>query len=151
MLGNGKYPQKITVTGEDGKRYGDVVTLWDNETSSLLIQINHASAEVLTVEVDWSTSFVATTPEYIIGELSVSTNSDNQDAQFLFEDYGTATRSFRYCEFNGTLTYKIDRSAYAGAYADLEVFYNYIIEVSNDNGRPGPRRMITGMLVQNTD
>ena len=133
LLGNGKYPQKITVTGEDGKRYGDVVTLWDNETSSLLIQINHASAEVLTVEVDWSTSFVETTPEYIIGELSVSTNSDNQDAQFLFEDYGTATRSFRYCEFNGTLTYKIDRSAYAGAYADLEVFYNYIIEVSNDN------------------
>ena len=115
LLGNGKYPQTVSVTKANGQRFGDVVALWDNETSSLLVQIDHDSTDVLTVEVTWGNTPVETTADYTIEALSVKTTVDNADAEFLFEDHGTAAKTFRYCEYDGTMTYKVDREKYDNA------------------------------------
>ena len=132
LLGNGKYPQKITVT-KDGQRYGDVVTLWDKDTNSLLVQINHDSVDVMTVEVEWGDTPVESTPEYTLVTLDMNTNEKNEDAEFLYDDHGTTTRAYRYCKYDGTLTYRFDREKYTDAFVTMDVFFNYVVEVSNDN------------------
>lgn len=133
LLGNGKYPQNVMVTDANGQRYGAAIALWDNDTDSLLVQIDHNSVDVLTVEVIWGDTPVQTTPDYTLQTVTVKTNETDEDAEFLFEDRGTATKAFRHCEYDGTLTYRVDLGKYDSAYVTMDIFYNYVVEVSNDN------------------
>ncbi len=132
ILGNGRYPQSITAT-VDGERYGDFAAMWDNETASLLIKAEHTPTQNITFTITWSDDEVDTTEPYRRAEFEVATSQSNDDAPFVYLDEANATRSLKRCEYDSQLIYRFDLNEYPDAFLELDVFYNYKIEVSADN------------------
>lgn len=132
LLGNGRYPKSVTASVGD-KRYGDFVSMWDNETASLLIQTTHTPTEQVTFTITWSDEQVETTEPYYRATYNVKTNVNNEDAPYIVHDSAEASRSIKRCEYGSELIYQFDTNEYPDAFVDLTVFYNYKIDVSTDN------------------
>lgn len=132
LLGNGRYPQSI-VADVNGERFGNFTALWDNDTASLLIKTNHVPSEPVTYTITWGDEKVETTEPYERAETTYAIHQSNYDEAFIVEDSATATRTMKRCEYDGELVYCFDLNEYPDLFVELEVFYNYKIEVSTDN------------------
>ena len=132
LLGNGKYPQKIEAT-VDGNRVGYLVSLWDNETSSLLIRIPHEAPDKVDITVTWGTTAVADTEDYRWQAASYATGSKNSDEDYLLRCTGKTVTSYRQSEYDTEIVYQFDMDTLGNAFLDFNVFGNYLIQVSTDD------------------
>lgn len=132
LLGNGKYPESVTAT-VNGNRIGNLVWTWDNATSSLLIKVPHTADETVEITVEWGDARVEDTPDYEWATSTYVTSSRDADADFIYRNTSTARVAFRQSEYDTELVYRFDLSELGEAYFDLEVFGNYLIQVSTDD------------------
>jgi hypothetical protein len=125
----GTYPVSVTAT-RDGKSI-NVYRMWDNETSSLLVQVDLTPENAL-ITVTWGKTPVADDPEYEFGYLTVKTNSDNDDKDYLILNTAGVNSGLRFCDKEGQLIYKFDLSNYPEATLTFNIVQNYILEYSLD-------------------
>lgn len=125
----GIYPMSVSAK-RDGNEVA-VYRIWDNDTSSLLVQVDLAP-EPVEIAVKWGKDPVPDDPEYEFGYLTVKTNSSNEDKDFLIFNTAGANSSLRFCDLDGRLIYKFDLEKYPEADITLNVFQNYILEYSLD-------------------
>ena len=133
ILGNGKTPQQISVTA-GGKEYHEYYSQWDNASGSLLLGIDGEASTVLTVTVTWGTTAVPDGQKMKYEETTVLTNNSNADAAYLVSNTAFANDSIRYCDLNGQLVYKFDLADRRDFMVVMDIFSNYLIEVSDHNG-----------------
>lgn len=133
LLGNGKYPQQVSVT-KNNQPYYEFYSQWDNETNSLLLGIDGEGNTPLTVTVTWGTASVADGQKMKYEETTVLTNNSNQDAAYLVSNTAYANDSIRYCDLTGQLVYKFDLADHRDFTVIYDIFSNYIVEVSDHNG-----------------
>ena len=127
----GMYPQDIAAT-LDGRKV-PAYYRWDNETSSLLVQVL-GSVNPTTVEIKWGSKECPSDTEIIFKDINVETNNKNLDSEFLLKNAAEAHEYYRYCDLDSYLIYKIDLQKYPDAVVTLDLFQNYLIEVSG-NGK----------------
>ena len=132
LLGNGKYPQSITAT-VNGNRIGDLVSLWDNATGSLLIKVPHTAGETVEITVQWGDTRIEDTPDYEWKTTAYITGSRDADADFILRNTAKALTSYRQSIYDAELVYEFDFNQLGDAYISLEVFGNYLIQVSTDD------------------
>ena len=130
---DGLYPQSVTAISADGKELA-VVSVWDGDTDSLLVQIQ-GSTDGATVTVVWGDEAVEDTPAFVLEELTVKTNEENLDAALLHHNTGSANASFRYADATSRIVYKIDLTKFRNATVSMEVLQNYLVSYSTDNKR----------------
>ena len=133
LLGNGKYPQQVSVT-KGSQAYHEFYSQWDNETNSLLLGIDGEGNTPLTVTVTWGTTPVADGQKMRYEETTVLTNSSNQDAAYLVSNTAYANDSIRYCDLTGQLVYKFDLADHDDFAVIFDIYSNYLVEVSDHNG-----------------
>ncbi len=131
LLGNGRYPKTILLTC-GGERYSQYTAMWNNATSSLLIQTNHTSTEPVSIRVEWGDEPVEDTVPYEWTAAKYPANSQGLDADFLLRDTATATRTMRRTA-DGELVYRFDLSQMRDAYLSFTVGANYWLEISIDD------------------
>lgn len=132
LLGNGKYPQSITAT-VNGNRVGNIVTRWDNASNSLLVRVLHDAAQTVEITVNWGDTAVADTPDYEWKSTSYITGSRNGDAEYLLRTDAKTISSYRQSTYASETVYSFDLDRLGDIYLGLEVFGNYLIEVSSDD------------------
>ena len=133
LLGNGKYPQEIKAS-RDGKVYDAVISTWDNETGSLLLQVENSVDTPVDIEIVWGDTPVEDDPLYVFERMTVATNNENADAEFIERNTSMAGSTLRYCDGHGELVYKFDLTKYQGAFVTLDVMQNYLVSVSDHDG-----------------
>jgi hypothetical protein len=126
----GVYPVSVTAT-----RGGDsipVYRIWNNATSSLLVQIDVTpdKAEIIVV---WGDTPVDDDPEFEFGYVSVPTNSSGKDEEYLIVNTAGVNSGLRFCDLEGQLVYEFDLTEYPEAVLSFNVVQNYILEYSLDN------------------
>ncbi len=126
----GTYPASITARRSN--KQVSVYRIWDNRTSSLLVQVD-LLPEPVEITVTWGKTPVPDDPDYEFGYLTVKTNSDNDDKDFLIYNTAGVNSSLRFCDLDGRLVYKFDLTKYPEALLSFNVFQNYILEYSLDN------------------
>ena len=67
-----------------------------------------------------------------LNKLSVKTNSQNQDAEFIYLDHAQSNGNVRYCDTKRELYLKVDLNKYQDALVALQISQNYRIQVSAD-------------------
>lgn len=125
----GKYP--VSVTAKRGDAEAAVYRVWNNATSSLLVQVDLAP-EPVEITVTWGSTPVPDDPDIEFGYLTVKTNSSNEDKDFLILNTAGVNSGLRFCDLAGKLIYKFDPTKYPGAVLTFNVFQNYILEYSLD-------------------
>ncbi len=125
----GTYP--VSVTARRGDTEVALYRVWNNATSSLLVQVD-LMPEPVEITVKWGGDPVPDDPEYEFGYLTVKTNSSGQDEDFLIYNTAGANSALRFCDLDGMLIYKFDITKYPEALISLNVLQNYILEYSLD-------------------
>ena len=133
LLGNGKYPEQITVT-KNGQTYREFFSQWDNASNSLLLEIDGEGNVPLTVTVTWGTTPAAESHKMKYEETTVLTNSSNADAAYIVRNTANANDAIRFCDLDGQLVYKFDLNDHKDLSVVFDVFSNYLIEVSDHDG-----------------
>jgi hypothetical protein len=129
---DGTYPQSITAKDAEGNTV-TVISVWDGDTDSLLIQL-HGDVRGATVTVTWGKQPVEATKEFIVEELTVKTNSRNEDAALLWRNSGAgANENFRYADGYNSIVYKIDLTLFRNATISMEILQNYVVSYSTDD------------------
>ena len=132
LCADGTYPQSVTARDADGNAL-TVISVWDGDTDSLLVQLR-GDVKGATVTVTWGKTPVEDTKEFIIEELTVKTNSKNEDAALLWQNNGAgANESFRFADGYNSLIYKIDLTLFRNATISMEILQNYVVSYSADN------------------
>ena len=132
LCADGTYPQSVTARDADGNAL-TVISVWDGDTDSLLVQL-HGDVKGATVTVTWGKTPVEDTKEFIIEELTVKTNSKNEDAALLWQNNGAgANESFRFADGYNSLIYKIDLTLFRNATISMEILQNYVVSYSADS------------------
>ena len=110
-----------------------MISVWDGDTDSLLVQLR-GDVKGATVTVTWGKTPVEDTKEFIIEELTVKTNSKNEDAALLWQNNGAgANESFRFADGYNSLIYKIDLTLFRNATISMEILQNYVVSYSSDS------------------
>lgn len=125
----GTYPENVTAVS-DGKEVTPI-TVWNNETSSLLLLID-GNAGGTEVTVTWGDTPVEDGQNVYYREESVITNSKNLDKEYLVENTAGVNDGCRFCDLDGVVVYKFDISKYDNPLFTLSISQNYIVEVSSD-------------------
>ena len=125
----GVYPAGVKAVCEG--RELEVIQIWDNETSSLLLLID-GFAQQTDVEITWGTTPVADGQNVYYLEHKVECNEKNRDKEYLIENSAGVNSHLRFCDLTGQLVYKFDISEHPDTKFMLSVSQNYIIEVSAD-------------------
>lgn len=129
---DGTYPQSITAKDAEGNTV-TVISVWDGDTDSLLIQL-HGDVRGATVTVTWGKQPVEDTKEFVVEELTVKTNSRNEDAALLWRNSGAgANENFRYADGYNSIVYKIDLTLFRNATISMEILQNYVVSYSTDD------------------
>ncbi|MBQ7397745.1 MAG: hypothetical protein IJW09_02840, partial [Clostridia bacterium] len=132
LCADGTYPQSVTAKDADGNAL-TVISVWDGDTDSLLVQLR-GDVKGATVTVTWGKTPVEDTKEFIIEELTVKTNSKNEDAALLWQNNGAgANESFRFADGYNSLIYKIDLTLFRNATISMEILQNYVVSYSADS------------------
>ncbi|MHC1694260.1 MAG: hypothetical protein AB9835_03065 [Eubacteriales bacterium] len=131
LLGNGRYPASIKAV-RDGKEI-DCIFRWENATSSLLVQLENTPSPV-TIAVEWNDKPREDDPVYEYDYHTVTTNNKNEDSEFLVRTDAGANDSLRFADLASEIVYRFDLSKYTAPVIYLDVFQNYIIEVSDHDG-----------------
>lgn len=132
LCADGTYPQSVTARDADGNAL-TVISVWDGDTDSLLVQLR-GDVKGATVTVTWGKTPVEDTKEFIIEELTVKTNSKNEDAALLWQNNGAgANESFRFADGYNSLIYKIDLTLFRNATISMEILQNYLVSYSTDS------------------
>jgi len=132
LCADGTYPQSVTARDADGNAL-TVISVWDGDTDSLLVQLR-GDVKGATVTVTWGKTPVEDTKEFIIEELTVKTNSKNEDAALLWQNNGAgANESFRFADGYNSLIYKIDLTLFRNATISMEILQNYVVSYSADS------------------
>lgn len=132
LLGNGKYPRHITAA-VDGNRVSNFVALWDNATRSLLIRVDHTAGQTVDITVEWDDTPVEDTEEYTWEATSYTTGARDEDSHYLLRSDANAINAYRHSTFDSETVYVFDREELGEFYLSLDVFGNYLIEVSGDD------------------
>ena len=132
LVGNGKAPVSVTAT-RDGKPCADVITRWENDSQTLLVQtINRADAPI-TVTVEWSNTPQPDDPvKRIVEELTPTDEQGLDEANIVRFTGQVADR--RLCDLDAELVYRLDLSEYENPTVVLNVASNYLISVSDHDG-----------------
>ena len=128
---DGLYPQSVVATDKNGKSL-TVITTWDQATDSLLVQIQ-GTVEGATIQVTWGDREVESTKSFVIEELTVKTNNQNEDEALIWRDNASANANFRYADGYNTLIYKIDLTRFRNATISMEILQNYEVSYSTDS------------------
>lgn len=133
ILGNGKYPQSISVKSGNVD-YHDYLYYWDNDTQSLLLQISDVPTKPLDVVIQWSDTPGLNPERKVYKDVTVATNSSNADSAFLIRNTANSNDIFRFCDLAGELVYKVDLSEYPDASILMAIFNNYKVGISDHDG-----------------
>ena len=117
----------------DGKPCADVITRWENDSQTLLVQtINRADAPI-TVTVEWSNTPQPDDPvKRIVEELTPTDEQGLDEANIVRFTGQVADR--RLCDLDAELVYRLDLSEYENPTVVLNVASNYLISVSDHDG-----------------
>lgn len=132
LLGNGKYPESIVAT-VDGNRIGGIVTLWDNATNSLLVRVDHTADEPVEITINWGDTELEDTEDYEWKKIAYTTGSRDADASYLLRSDAKAVTSYRQSQYDTETVYEFDLDELGNAFFELDVFGNYLIQVSADD------------------
>ncbi|MBQ7319313.1 MAG: DUF4350 domain-containing protein [Clostridia bacterium] len=128
----GKYPQKVTITNEDGKEQVMLSFVWDDDSNSVRFTFD-AAVKPLTVTVTWGTEkTLLSSAGYVYEEVMILANNQNLDADYLITNTAQANNGLRYCDLAGQLVYKFDTTEYDSPVYHFSTSQNYIFEVSGD-------------------
>ncbi len=127
---DGKYPISVTATDAAGNAAA-VYTAWNNETDTLLIQVD-GRVDGVTVEVMWGDTHIEDTKQKIRETFTVETNKKNLDAAWLYRNDAGADNNLRFADASGQLIYKIDLTPFDQPTIGLHIVQNYIVEYSYD-------------------
>ena len=129
LVPKGVYPAGVKAVCNG--RELEVIEIWDNETSSLLILID-GFAQQTDVEITWGSEPVADGQNVYYLEEKVECNDKNRDSKYLIENSAGVNSGLRFCDLTGKLVYKFDITKYPDVKFMLSISQNYIIEVSAD-------------------
>lgn len=125
----GTYPQSVTAS-RAGKPFVPYLR-WDETTSSLLVQFEGA-VEGVQVEVRWGAQPADISNAKPAARIVIPTNNKNLDAAYIYKNTAFANDSLRFADGNTELIYRFDLSEFSNPDFTLEVFQNYLIDVSAD-------------------
>ncbi|MBQ7337341.1 MAG: hypothetical protein IJW40_12050, partial [Clostridia bacterium] len=131
MCADGTYPEAVTAVDADGKAL-TVISAWDNETDSLLVQIL-CGVEGATITVTWGNTAVEDTKDYVFEELTFITNNKNEDIGLIHRNTAPSNGSFRYADGTTEIVYKIDLSLFRDATISMNIKQNYLVQYSTDD------------------
>ena len=126
----GVYPQEIKAQDADGVEVA-VIAEWDKATRSLLVQ-TEGQHDGVTVTVTWGSKEVDVSAGYTPHSITVATNSNNEDQEWILSSDAGVTETIRFCDGSRKLVYWFDLNNYPKATFGFEIFQNYILEFSFD-------------------
>ncbi|MBQ2881621.1 MAG: hypothetical protein IJE40_05085, partial [Clostridia bacterium] len=127
---NGVYPE--TVKAVCGEQELEVVEIWSNETSSLLLLIE-GKATPTNIEITWGSTPREDGQNVYYIDKYVACNESNEDIEYIVFNNAGVNHGLRFCDLDLQLIYKFDISKYHNVRFSLSVLQNYIVEVSSDN------------------
>ncbi len=131
LLGNGKYPQKVTAKAASGKEVA-FITNWDDYTEALIIKANNPDVnDPITFEVTWGKNYVQLPTNYVYDSFNHFTKDDTKASDpLLSSSTGYVSDGTYFCDNNTNFIWKIDLNTYKQASMTLDIFGNYTVAVS---------------------
>ena len=133
LLGNGKYPQKVTAKAASGAEVS-FITNWDDYTGALIIKASNPDVnDPITFEVTWGDEYVQLPTNYVYDSFNHFTKDDTKaDDSLLHSSTGYASGGTYYCDNNTEFVWRVDLNTYKQASMTFDVIGNYVIQVSFD-------------------
>ncbi len=133
LLGNGRYPQRITAKSSTGKNIS-FITNWDDEMGALVIKANNPEInDPITFEVIWGDEYVQLPTNYVYDSFTLFTNVSTVESDILLDSYNGHLSGGVYFTDGGTeFVWKIDLDTYKQATMTFDVIGNYHFLISFD-------------------
>lgn len=125
----GTCPQSVTAS-RGGKTFTPYLR-WDEASSSLLVQFEGAVAGVQ-IDVRWGTQPADVTNAKPPARIVIPVNNKNLDAAYIYQNTAFANDSLRFADGDTQLVYRFNLADFSNPDFTLEVFQNYLIDVSAD-------------------
>lgn len=124
----GLYPSSVTCDSTDGT---EPAFLWDETTSSLLIQLYTKPTSPAHIRVCWQEQ-PTSLPGTRFACKTISVGSHGEDEIYLVRNSGQANGDHRYTDGNSEIVWKFDVSEYTGLQIAVGLVNNYLLEASSD-------------------